>query len=89
MARILVIDDDPMMLNVVSTYLTRIGYDVVTTANRLEGVEAFRSCPDLIDLVLTDLRMPVMTGNEAVHQIRQTRPDAKVICMTGHRTTCA
>jgi two-component system, cell cycle sensor histidine kinase and response regulator CckA len=82
MARILVIEDDQVMRRVVSTYLKHVGYDVLTACNGLEGVEAFRSCPDLIDLVLTDLRMPVMTGNEAVHQIRETRPDVKVIFMT-------
>jgi CheY-like chemotaxis protein len=86
MARILLIEDHQVMRRVVSTYLKHVGYDVLTACNGLEGVEgveAFRSCPDLIDLVRTDLRMPVMTGNEAVHQIRKTRPDAKVICMTG------
>ena len=83
MKRILVIEDDKAIRNVVSRYLTHAGYDVLTASNGLEGVEVFRSCPDFIDLVLTDLRMPVMTGNEAVHQIRLTRPDAKVICMTG------
>jgi CheY-like chemotaxis protein len=83
MARILVIEDNHALRNLVCTYLTRIGYDILTASNGLEGVDMFRSCPDLIDLVLTDLRMPVMTGNEAVHQIWKTRPDAKVICMTG------
>jgi CheY-like chemotaxis protein len=83
MARILIIDDDQMTRSLVSTYLTNIGYDVLAASNGLEGVEVFRSCPDLIDLVLTDLRMPVMTGNDAVGHIWRTRPDAKVICMTG------
>jgi sigma-B regulation protein RsbU (phosphoserine phosphatase) len=83
MTRILVIEDDQVTRLAVSTYLKHVGYDVLTASNGLEGVEVFRSCPNLIDLVLTDLRMPVMTGNEAVHQIRETRPDAKVICMTG------
>jgi CheY-like chemotaxis protein len=83
MARILVIEDDQVTRHLVSTYLKHVGYDVLTASNGLEGVEVFRSCPDFIDLVLTDLQMPVMTGNEAVHQIRDTRPDAKVMCMTG------
>ena len=83
MARILVIEDDQVFRHLVCTYLRHIGYDVLTASNGLEGVEVFRSCPDLIDLVLTDLRMPLMTGNDAVRQIWSTRPDAKVICMTG------
>jgi CheY-like chemotaxis protein len=72
MARILVIEDDQVTPLAVSTYLKHVGYDVLTACNGLEGVEVFRSCPNLIDLVLTDLRMPVMTGNEGVHQIRET-----------------
>ena len=83
MARILVIEDDAVFRELVSKYLKHIGYEVLTASNGLEGVQAFRSCPDFIDLVLTDLRMPVMTGNDAVTQIWKTRPDAKVICMTG------
>jgi CheY-like chemotaxis protein len=83
MTRILVIEDDQATQHIVSTYLKHVGYDVLTASNGLEGVEVFRSCPDLIDLVLTDLRMPVMTGNEAIPLIRLTRPDAKVICMNG------
>src|ERR1700682_4201923 len=82
MARILVIEDNQALRNLLSTYLTRIGYDILTASNGLEGVDMFRSCPDLIDLVLTDLRMPVMTGNDAVHQIWNIRPDAEVMCMT-------
>ena len=59
MARILVIEDDQVTRRVVSTYLKHVGYDVLTACNGLEGVEVFRSCLDLVDLVLTDLRMPV------------------------------
>ena len=83
MARILVIDDDQELRRLTCQYLRHIGYDVLTAGNGLEGVEVFRSCPDLIDLVVTDFRMPVMTGIDAAKQIRQTRPDAKIICMTG------
>ena len=83
MARILVIEDDQAMRHLLSTDLTRLGHDVVTASNGLEGVVAFRSCFEFIDLVLMDVRMPVMTGNEAVRLIWKTKPDAKVICMTG------
>lgn len=83
MARILFIEDDRVTRHAVSTYLEHVGYDVLTASNGLEGVKVFRSCPDFIDLVLTDVNMPVMTGNEAIHQIWLTRPDIKVICVTG------
>jgi two-component system cell cycle sensor histidine kinase/response regulator CckA len=83
MARILVIEDDQAIRDLISKYLRHVSYDVLTAANGLEGVEAFRSCPDHIDLVLTDMRMPIMTGPEVVNEIIKTRPDVRVICMTG------
>jgi len=84
MSRILVVEDDDVIRKAISMYLHHCGYEVVTACNGLEAVEVFASCPDLIDLVLTDLQMPVMTGNDAVHQIRKARPEAKIICMTGY-----
>lgn len=83
MARILVIEDDQAIRDLISKYLRHVGYDVLTASNGLEGVNVFSSCPNHIDLVLTDVRMPIMTGPEAVNQIRKTRPDVRVICMTG------
>jgi two-component system cell cycle sensor histidine kinase/response regulator CckA len=85
MARILVIDDDQSVRDLISKYLKHVGYDVLTAYNGLEGVKAFRCCPDLIDVVLTDLQMPVMTGCEVVRHILRARPAAKVICMAGFR----
>ena len=65
MARILVIENNEVFRELVSAYHKYTGYDVLAAADGLEGVEVFRSCPDLIDLVLTALRMPVMSGREA------------------------
>jgi CheY-like chemotaxis protein len=83
MARVLVIEDDQVLRDLVFTYLTRLGYDVVTASDGPDGLAAFRSCPDLIDVVITDVRMPGMSGNDTVRLIWQTKPNAKVICMTG------
>ena len=60
MSRILVVDDDELILNAVSTYLARCGYEVLTASNGLQAVQLFRCCPDLIDLVLTVLQMRLM-----------------------------
>jgi CheY-like chemotaxis protein len=84
MTRIMVVDDDAVIRNAVSTYLKYCGYDVLTAADGLEGVQLFRSCPDLIDVVVTDLQMPRMTGNEAALQIWATRPDMNMICMAAY-----
>lgn len=55
MARILVIDDDHLMRTIIFRYRIRPGHDVLTASDGLEGVEASRSCPDLVDIVLIDI----------------------------------
>ncbi len=84
MAVILVADDEAMVRNLVCTVLKAAGHEVMTAGNGLEAVALFRSFPKRIALVITDLRMPVMDGNEVVKLVRQSNPDAKIICMTGH-----
>jgi CheY-like chemotaxis protein len=83
MAVILVVDDDEGIRGLVSMLLKSAGHEVVTAANGAEAVAVYRSFARQIDLVITDINMPVMDGVQAILRIRMTRPDAKVICMTG------
>ena len=83
MAAILVVDDDPSILKFISTYLKIEGYRVLAASNGLEGLAVFRSNSDLIDLVITDLKMPKMSGYEMAGQIRKISPKIKIICMSG------
>ena len=83
MKRILIIDDNELIRIMLSRYLEHCGYQTLTASSGLEGIEVFGCCQDLIDLVLTDLRMPVMTGKETVHQLRKIKPNVNVICMSG------
>jgi CheY-like chemotaxis protein len=64
--------------------LTTAGYEVIAASNGLEGISIFRSSPRRFALILTDLRMPVMDGNQLVHLVRETTPEAKIICMSGY-----
>ena len=50
----------------------------------LEGLAVFRSYTGLIELIITDLKMPVMDGYELIGRIRESRPGAKIICMSGY-----
>jgi CheY-like chemotaxis protein len=84
MAVILVADDETMVRSFVSMVLISAGHQVLKAANGLEAVALFRSFPASIDLVITDLLMPVMDGYELVRLIRHDRPEAKIICMTGY-----
>ena len=83
MAVILVADDEKMIRSLVSLVLTAAGHQVLTAANGLEAIAMFRSFSS-IDLVITDLKMPVIDGYEFVRVIRHDRPNARIVCMTGY-----
>lgn len=83
MATILLIDDERAVRELISAILRSAGHDVVPASNGLEGISLFRSSPDRFDLVLTDLQMPTMNGHQFVRLARETKPWAKIICMSG------
>jgi two-component system, cell cycle sensor histidine kinase and response regulator CckA len=83
MATILIADDEDGIRTLMSLILTSAGYKVLDAVNGLEAAALYRSYADSIDLVITDLTMPVKDGYELVRLIRDQNPDAKIICMTG------
>jgi PAS domain S-box-containing protein len=80
---VLVVDDEEMVRRIAQTALSLHGYRVILANNGLEAIRQARSHPE-IGLVLLDLTMPVMGGEEAISAIRQTLPGAKVIVSTGY-----
>lgn len=84
MATILIADDEDAIRSLVSLILTSAGYKVLAAVNGLEAATLYRSYSPSIDLVITDLKMPVMDGYELVRLIRDQHPDARIICMSGH-----
>jgi len=83
MAVILLVDDEPSVVKLVSTVLGSLGHETLTALNGLEGLAIYRSYAGLIDLIITDLQMPVMDGYELVGRIRETNPNARIMCMSG------
>ena len=81
---VLVVDDEAMIRSLVGLVLKKDGHEVLTAANGVEGIALFRSYPDRIHLVITDMKMPLMDGATMIGLMRETRPDARVICMTGY-----
>jgi len=82
--RILFIDDEPVLVEIGSQMLEGLGYEVVTQRSSTEALELFRAEPDRFDLVITDMTMPDITGDELAQELMKTRPDIPVILCTGH-----
>ncbi len=81
---ILVVEDEPIVRRTTLAALTQYGFDVRAAENGAIAVEIFREMPDQIVLVLLDLVMPVMGGEEALGLIKSIRPDVPVVICSGH-----
>jgi len=82
--RVLIVDDDSSVRNLMSIMLARLGHECIVAENGLEAVKCFSSDRQRIDLVITDLNMPLMDGYETVCQIRKIDPDARIISMSAN-----
>jgi len=81
---ILLVDDEPSLLDVGQQLLEDLGYRVSTAINGEAALELFRQAPQAIDLVLTDMTMPKMTGDKLAMELLKIRPDLPIILNTGH-----
>ena len=83
--RILVVDDEPLLAEMVQQMLTMLGYDAVFRTGGIEALEAFRHQPGEkpFDLVITDMTMPHFTGEDLVRELSGLQPAVPVILMTG------
>lgn len=81
--RILFIDDEPVIINLSKQILESLGYDVVARNSSIEALELFKENKDRFDLVITDMTMPHMTGEQLAEKLMQIRPDIPVLLCTG------
>lgn len=80
--RILIIDDEKPTLKMFTLLLEAMGYETLCASDGQEGVDTFlREQPEI---VLTDIKMPIMDGIEVLKSIKQSSPAAEVIVITGH-----
>ncbi|HVT71623.1 MAG TPA: response regulator [Lacunisphaera sp.] len=86
---VLVIDDDPLVLNVTAMALQRPGWTVSAHAQPLAALDEFARNPRAFSVVLTDLTMPQMSGLEVARDIRRRNPSVPIVVMTGHLTSRA
>ena len=80
---ILVVDDEPAVLNLVKLILEAAGYPVLAAGNSQEALALFKNPCHSIDLLLTDISMPDLSGLELACQASETAPHLPVMFMTG------
>lgn len=82
--RIMLVDDEKMLLILTSEIMKEAGYEVVTAQSGFECLDQFRIGGRMFDLVLLDLNMPLMDGEETFHRLRALQPDLRVMLCTGY-----
>lgn len=81
LARILVIDDEESVRTMIREMLSRVGHTVEEAADGEVGLQSFRRQP--ADLVITDILMPNKGGLVAIKELRESRPTARIIAISG------
>jgi len=81
---VLVIDDESIVRQVARAMLERHGFEVLVAENGQAGVDVFRSHSDRISLIVLDLTMPVMGGEQAFDLLRAIRADVPIVLSSGY-----
>jgi CheY-like chemotaxis protein len=83
-ARILLAEDELAVRSLVTRALTQDGHEVVATADGGEALEAFAHAKEQFDLLLTDIKMPVMDGIALALAVARDDPELPILLMTGY-----
>jgi PAS domain S-box-containing protein len=81
--KILVVDDEKIIRNILGAMLTSLGYDVVYANDGEQCVDFYTVHREPIDLVILDMVMPVMNGRDCFYALKEIDPDARVLLSTG------
>lgn len=82
--RILIVDDEAPLLNLLQRYLARLGYDTDTASSAEEALDRFSASPERYGCVLTDLKLPAMGGEELLERMRALRPGLPALISSGY-----
>lgn len=80
--RVLLVDDETDYLEITAKRLTRRGYEVMTASDCRSGLASLAG--SAVDVVVLDLMLPDMDGNDCLKELRKDHPDLGVIMLTGH-----
>lgn len=81
---LLVVDDEEMVVGVAKAILENAGFQVLTAGDGHEALRVYADCQGAIDLVLMDMTMPRMNGEEAFARLREIDPQARVVMASGY-----
>ncbi|MGD9730709.1 MAG: response regulator [Desulfamplus sp.] len=84
--RILLVDDEAVLIALQKGMLERLGYNVTSRTSSIEALEAFRANPDKFDMVITDMAMPSMSGDKLAVELIKIRSDIPILLCTGFST---
>ena len=84
---ILVVEDDDAVRNLAARALVAVGYEVLTASDGVEALRVYEALPRPVHLVVSDVVMPRMGGEELAARLRAMRPDTKLLFMTGYPGT--
>jgi DNA-binding NtrC family response regulator len=83
-ARLLIVDDEPQLRDLLRRYLERAGFQVDVCAAPEEAIQLFNSDPERYSLVITDLTLQNMNGEEMIEQMRLKHPGIRAIIASGY-----
>jgi CheY-like chemotaxis protein len=81
---VLIVDDEELILTLGETVLSTFGYRVLTASSGARALRIFEEATAPIDLMVTDLVMPGMSGRELSEQVRQVSPQTRILCSSGY-----
>lgn len=84
---ILLVEDEPAVRSLFAQALRHAGYKVIEARNGAEAIDLFDGVSGQIDLLLTDIRMPLLSGSELAEKLVVRRPDLRMLFISGYAAT--
>jgi DNA-binding NtrC family response regulator len=81
--KILLVEDEPPLLQLIDKYLQRLGFEVETYLKSFEALRNFEAEPDRYGMVIADLGMPDMPGDTLLMRMLEIRPDLRILVCSG------
>jgi CheY-like chemotaxis protein len=82
---VLIVDDEPAVLDITRAILEEFGYKVLTANNGHEALDVISDSKKRIDAAIVDMMMPVIGGKTVIRSLKKKRPSLKIIIASGYQ----